>query len=141
MTNVYFTCQSFYPEMFKNLPPQQFKDQIAWQMIQNPFLAAEGVERPISILTTTKHRMVRMPRRKKGKANFTDTKCRYCKMNTTWYCGTCSDEKHFFGICNSAARGCMGRHVAGDLLPKRKAHRWKKKLVIETGMVVQTASE
>ena len=140
LTNAYFTSQSFYPETFKGLSPQQFKEQIAWQMIQNPFLASEGVQRPIGILTTAKHRMVRMPARKKGKANFTDTSCRYCKKNTTWRCATCSDEKHFFGICYSAARGCMGRHTAGDVLPKRKAHRWKKNMVMEQAMVVHTGS-
>ena len=140
LTNTYFTCQSFYPETFKGLHPQQFKEQIAWQMIQNPYLASEGVQRPISILTTAKHRMVRMPLRPNGKKNFTDTKCRYCKKNTTWYCATCSGEKHFFGICNNSVRGCWGSHTAGDMLPKRKMHRWKRNMVMEGAMVVHPGS-
>ena len=134
LTNTYFTAHGFYQETYKDLSPQQFKDEIAWQMIQNPFLALDVVDRPVSILTTSKHRWKRMPHRENGSKNFKDTTCRYCKKNTTWYCDTCSDHDNYFGICDSAKRGCMSKHLAGEKVPPRKKFTWKKTIAKQTTM-------
>ena len=129
LTNVFFTAKYMYTDVYPELSPQEFKDRIAFALINNPLLATETVARPRSALKCS---LVQMPERASsiGKGRrLKDTTCRMCQKNTSWYCRVCSTDKHFFGVCNVSTRGCMVRHVGGVKQDPKKRFRWGRTLL------------
>jgi hypothetical protein len=126
LTNTFFHAQSQYTT-YADIDPQSFKEQIAYQMMFNPFVVAETAARPRSILKASgNHVMDNLPPRANNPKKLSDTACRYCEHNTSHFCRTCSGETFYIGVCDSGIRGCWAKHCQGEPFRSRKKHRWTK---------------
>ena len=134
MVNVHFTVQYFYQAHYGTMRPQQFKDSLALQLLYNPWLDAEAVARHVP---SQRHKMLQMPHREHRPGATKNTKCRYCKMCTIMYCESCSNLRTgmYFGLCNSALRGCYEKHLRNEPLPanqpRGKTKKWTRESTYE----------
>ena len=135
LTNTFFHAQSQYT-VYADIDPQSFKEQTAYQMMFNPFVAAETVARPRSILKASgNHVMGSLPPRANNAKKLSETACRYCTYDTSHFCRTCSGETSYIGVCNSALRGCWANHCKGEPFRSRKKHRWAKTVARQLAVV------
>jgi len=131
LTNTFFHCQYKY-SVYADMDPQSFKEQIAYQLIFNPFIAVETVARPRSILKSSGiHAMGDLPPRANNPKKLSETACRYCEYNTSHFCRTCSGEKFYIGVCNSGTRGCWAKHCKGEPFKSRKTFKWARTVAKE----------
>lgn len=112
-TNTFLVAKFHFKDEFSHVPPEQFKHMLAWDMLNNPWLMQDQIERPI----TTTCFLVRTG---------TQTRCRYCKTrdtnrgkNTRWRCGACSTDTVAVGICGMVGGECWRRHLAREPPQKR----------------------
>lgn len=105
-TNAFLICAHHFESEFRDVAPWKFKHMLAYDLIQNPWLAVDRVERPI----------ISVCRLVKWKSQ---TRCRYCRnakgkgKNTNWRCEACSTDKVAFGICAGVGGDCWRAHLTG----------------------------
>lgn len=107
-TNTFLVAKFHFKDEFEAMGPEEFKHMLAYDMLNNPWLATDAIERPVSTVCY----LVRPGGM---------TRCRYCPgrgKNTRWRCGACSTDKCAIGICGAVGGDCWRAHLAGE--PKRK---------------------
>ena len=90
-------------------------------LMYSPWVIAERIDRPIAQVS---HTLVKMPARESNPKLMTNTKCRYCKHNTSFYCQQCSlkgPPGSYVGVCNVSSRMCWAKHMGGDGIPAYRA--------------------
>jgi hypothetical protein len=111
--NTFFTINYFFGMFYPDLHPQSFKEQLAYQMMFNPFLQSALFDRPLSAPKTCELIQLPMSGSKRRVGQHSATHCRYCKRSTQWACEACSDDQHWYGVCRVANRDCWLRHKTG----------------------------
>jgi hypothetical protein len=134
-TNELFAARHFLPDA-KGMPLQEFSSRIAFELVNNAFWRGENVG-PSRGVGAPDCEHVKLPQLGGSSRRVRQTTCRYCAHDCSHYCPKCSiaagasqrerrESTSFFGICNSAERGCWAMHVTGDTPSKQTVKRPKR---------------